>query len=161
MIDRAAIRREAKTWLGTPWRHCAAIKGVGVDCAQLIFKVLQVCGLIDPGLELSGYSPQHHLHRRDEVFQTYVEMIAYELPSGNRHLADIVLYRFGKVFNHGGIVIDWPVVIHATQHVGTVLDDVEKLTVSNTKPSGVKYYRLRDSLKTIHRVDAKYIREKC
>ena len=160
MIDRDTVRREALTWLGTPWRHCAAIKGVGVDCAQLIFKTLQACSLIAPDLELSGYSPQYHLHRHKEVFRSCVEQIAAEVLPENCNLADIVLYKFGKVFNHGGLVIDWPVIIHTTKHIGTVLDDAGKLTVASLPPLEVKYYRFLDDLRNAEYGRADYIKKR-
>ncbi len=146
MIDREAMRREALTWLGTPWRHGAGLKQVGVDCAQLLFRVFQAVGIIDPDLELSGYSPQFHLHRRHEVFRECVECIADELPPEERHMADIILYRFGKVFNHGGLVLEWPTIIHSSSPSGTTLDDAEKLTVANVYPTGIKYYRLKEKV---------------
>ena len=44
---RDAVVAEAKTWLGTPWRHMQRIKGVGVDCANLPAAVYEACGVIE------------------------------------------------------------------------------------------------------------------
>ena len=38
---RAAIVAEARTWISTPYRHAAAIKGLGTDCAMLLVCVMQ------------------------------------------------------------------------------------------------------------------------
>jgi cell wall-associated NlpC family hydrolase len=37
--ERAAVVAEARTWIKTPWRHMADIKGAGVDCAMLLVRV--------------------------------------------------------------------------------------------------------------------------
>ncbi|HYL49488.1 MAG TPA: hypothetical protein VET84_09005 [Stellaceae bacterium] len=39
---------------------------------------------------------------------------------------DIALWRFGRCFSHGAIVIEWPVVIHAYLGRGCVLEDAAK-----------------------------------
>ena len=35
-LQRAAIVAEARSWLGTPYRHQASLKGVGADCLGLV-----------------------------------------------------------------------------------------------------------------------------
>ena len=35
---------------------------------------------------------------------------------------DFVLYRIGRIFSHGAIVINWPQIIHAQVRVGVVYD---------------------------------------
>jgi len=36
MITRTAIIAEARSWIGTPYRHQASLKGVGCDCLGLV-----------------------------------------------------------------------------------------------------------------------------
>lgn len=36
MIDRKLIVAEARSWIGTPYRHQASLKGVGCDCLGLV-----------------------------------------------------------------------------------------------------------------------------
>ena len=36
MITRSLIISEARTWIGTPYRHQASLKGVGCDCLGLV-----------------------------------------------------------------------------------------------------------------------------
>lgn len=38
-VDRAAIIAEARSWIGTPYRHQASLKGVGCDCLGLVLGV--------------------------------------------------------------------------------------------------------------------------
>jgi NlpC/P60 family putative phage cell wall peptidase len=35
-VDRAAITAAARSWVGTPYRHQASLKGVGCDCLGLV-----------------------------------------------------------------------------------------------------------------------------
>ena len=44
--QREAVVAEARTWIGTPWIHMAAIKGAGVDCAMLLARVYIEVGLV-------------------------------------------------------------------------------------------------------------------
>lgn len=44
-VSRAAIVAEARSWIGTPYRHQASLKGAGADCLGLIRGVYRVfCG---------------------------------------------------------------------------------------------------------------------
>jgi NlpC/P60 family putative phage cell wall peptidase len=54
-IDRAAVVAEARSWLGTPYRHQGRAKGVACDCLGLISGVGRALGLIDR--DARGYSP--------------------------------------------------------------------------------------------------------
>jgi hypothetical protein len=54
------------------------------------------------------------LHRDEPLFESYVRRFAREIEPGAVQPADIVLYRVGRSFAHGAIVIDWPGrIIHA------------------------------------------------
>ena len=39
---------------------------------------------------------------------------------------DVALFRFGRCFSHGAIVVDWPTVIHAWHVGGVMLTDVKQ-----------------------------------
>ncbi|MBU9608255.1 NlpC/P60 family protein [Burkholderia multivorans] len=54
MITRDAIVTEARTWLGTPYRHQGRIKGIAVDCVGLVIGVCQALGI--PCRDETGYS---------------------------------------------------------------------------------------------------------
>lgn len=128
--QRAAIVAEARSWLGTPYHHEARVKGRdgGVDCAQLLIGVYAAVGLIPP-LDIPHYPPDWHLHRDAERYLGIVLQHAREIQPafGEGPLpGDVVVWRFGRCFSHGAIVIDWPVVIHA--HLGRrcALENVEQ-----------------------------------
>lgn len=44
-VTGADIVAEARRWIGTPWRHQARLRGVGVDCGGLVVGVGQALGL--------------------------------------------------------------------------------------------------------------------
>ena len=114
--QRSAVIAEAVTWLRTPFRDRASCKGAGVDCCFLIKAAYEASG-VAPNLAISFYSPQIMLHTDRE---TYIEGIiangGHEVTEADVKPADIVLYKVGRIFGHGAIVVDWPhKIIHATR----------------------------------------------
>lgn len=141
MIDlqRDMVLQEARSWLGTPYRHRGAIKGSGVDCARILIEVYGNVGLIekfDPG----RYTRDWHLHRNEEVYLQTVERFAGEplrsgdtliewLAEGYKPLTgDIIVWRVGRTFSHSAIVTEWPYAIHASAPAMVV----EEVQVYNT-----------------------------
>ena len=110
-----AVVAEAHSWLKTPWHHEARVKGVGVDCAQLLNAVYSACGLT-PEVITESYPADWHLHNDRPRFVETVEQYADRLPDGETPApGDIVLFHFGRQDAHGGIVVevDPLVIIHA------------------------------------------------
>lgn len=107
---RAAVVEEAKTWLGTPWVHRARLRGVGVDCGQLLIGAYVGAGIIEP-FDPGDYSIDWMLHRREERLVSWIDryMVAAAVPMP----ADVAVWRYGRAFSHAAIVVEWPVVIHA------------------------------------------------
>lgn len=124
---RAGVVAEAMTWLGTPYHHQGFLKGGGVDCAFFLAQVFEAKGLIPP-VDPRPYPSDWAHHRGVERFKGWVEMFATQLPPGALPLpGDVVLYKFGRCFSHGAIVMSWPTIIHAVQRVGKVtVDDSEQ-----------------------------------
>ena len=119
-LDRAAIVREARSWIGTPYRLGARVKGGGCDCATFIAEVLIACGLAQRQ-GLGVYSQDWFFHSSNERYLRgllshsagMAETVAHR--SASAQPGDIVLTRTAnsKVFNHGAIVTAWPKVVHA------------------------------------------------
>lgn len=118
--QRAAVVSEARTWLGTPYHHAAQLKGAGVDCAMLPAAVYEAVGSIPP-ITVDHYPPDWHLHRDVERYLDVVTSQATEVP-GPTGPGDFVLYRWGRAFAHGAIVVAWPEIIHAMIDIGVTLD---------------------------------------
>lgn len=114
---RQRIAAEARAWLGTPYHHHARLRGVGVDCAQLLAAVYEAAGVIGP-LDLGHYATQWHLHHSDELFLQWLRRCgATPLPAGaSPRMGDVGVWRFGLTHSHGGIVVEEgadPLVVHA------------------------------------------------
>jgi cell wall-associated NlpC family hydrolase len=107
------------------------VKGAGVDCAMFPLEVYREAGLIGD-VEVPYYPADWMLHRSEEVFLYIVRRHATEINAppatagGSVLPADLVLYRFGRCFAHGAIVLEWPRIIHAVTGKGVVLSDGER-----------------------------------
>ena len=123
---RAAVVREAESWIGTPFHHAARIKGAGVDCLMLLAEIYERAGVV-PHIDPPFYVPDWHLHRDAERYLEGLACHAYEIagpPQGAGPLpGDIALFRFGRTYSHGAVVIRWPRVVHAYWSIGVVYGD--------------------------------------
>lgn len=114
---RAAIIAEARTWLGTRFHHRAWVKRAGADCLGLIYGVYRAVGLIGE-VDIPFYRPDQFLHRKEE---TYLEgLFQYGHEVAHPEPGDVALFKYGQVYWHGAIVIDWPLLIHAFAERGEV-----------------------------------------
>ena len=110
---RDEIVAEVQSWEGTPYHPHARIKGVGVDCANLLLAVYERCGAlphIDPGHYPTGW----HLHRSEEMFLDWVARVGgHEIAREEVQPGDVAVWRFGRTYSHGGLLIDATTVVHA------------------------------------------------
>jgi cell wall-associated NlpC family hydrolase len=111
VTTRQRVVEEALRWEGTPYHSHARILGVGVDCANMPAAVYEAAGLV-PHLA-PEYSNEWHMHRNEEVYLSWVTPYAREIDESLVGPGDFVIWRFGRTFSHGAIVIDPPVVLHA------------------------------------------------
>ncbi len=112
---RQAVVAEAMTWIGTPYHTEADVKGAGVDCGMLLVRVFVDLGLVE-SFDPRPYPSQWHLHQRAERYVQWVEKWTRELPGPPKRIplpGDIVLFHYGLCYGHGGIVTEWPLIIHA------------------------------------------------
>lgn len=147
---RAEIVRAAKEWLGTPYHHLARIKKAGADCAMFPLSVYQECGVIPKEFEPAPYPMQWHLHRSEELYLKTIEPFAQEIPSDVRNAAswqpapgDFIVFKFGRAFSHGAIVVDWPVIIHSYIPHGVQLGDA--LRDGEIIGREIKFFEVRDT----------------
>ncbi|MDD2725408.1 MAG: hypothetical protein PHH59_15490 [Methylovulum sp.] len=127
MDKRQAVIDEAHRWLGAQWCHAARVRYLAVDCGQLLLDVYVQAGLIED-VVVTGYPAQWALHHDEErylaVVERYARRIDCPLPG------DIVVFKRGRTFSHGGIVVDWPVIIHADRGENVVLADASVGTLA-------------------------------
>jgi len=120
--QRTNIVRAAKEWLGTPYHHHARVKHGGADCAMFPLSVYQECGVLPRDYWPPEYSVQWHLHRSEELYLREIQKFVVE--TGEPPLpADFVVFRFGRTYSHGAIVVEWPIVIHSYIPHGVLLSD--------------------------------------
>jgi len=124
---RSAVLLEARRWIGTPYHHMGRVRGVGADCATFPAEVYAAAGVIAP-VSIAFYPPDWHLHRDAENYLARVleHAIEVELPQPG----DFVLWRIGRAFAHGAIVLAWPRIVHAVVGIGVIEDDGESPTLA-------------------------------
>jgi cell wall-associated NlpC family hydrolase len=137
--QRAAVVAEAKTWVGTPWHHQADVKGAGVDCAMILVRVFVDTGVV-PAFDPRPYSRTWFMHRGEEKFMDIVRQCGAHEIEGPPKPGDLALWKIGRLFAHGSIVVEWPMVIHAfAQARMVVIQDVTQLQI-DTKKNPVKFF---------------------
>ncbi len=98
---RERIVAEARSWIGTPYHHCADIKGVGCDCGMLLVRVFVDLGVVAP-FDPRPYTFDWHLHRGEE---RYLDALLARGEKVERpRPGDVMLFRVGRCFSHGGVV---------------------------------------------------------
>ena len=115
---RERIVEEAISWVGTSYHSGANIKGVGVDCGQILIEVYGNVGAINK-FQVEAYPMDWALHRSEEKYLKFVEEYCDKVDSFQK--GDIVLYKFGRCVSHSGIFIDEEGnMVHALANVGVI-----------------------------------------
>lgn len=116
--ERRRVIAEALTWVGTPFRHCADVKGGGVDCAMLLRRTF-----IDAlGMDIADprpYPPRWHLYQDGERFLAGILAHAKEVETPRP--GDVLIYRFGRCFSHGALFLGDRKIVHAYWKNGKAL----------------------------------------
>ncbi len=118
------IVNSAIQWVDTPYHHHARVKGVGVDCAQLIVACAYDNGIIDDEVlkTIPNYPVQWHLHNREERLLAVLESFGcVEVPKEQTQPGDILCFQFGRVTSHLAIKLDSDHIIHARYDIGKVV----------------------------------------
>ena len=129
---RAAVIAEALTWQGTPHRHHQKAKGMGADCAMFPLAVFQTVGVIGD-VHIPYYSEQWHLHHSKELYlEAITELGARE--TDQLEPANFVIWKIGRTYSHGGIIVRWPTIIHALARQSVQLADATNDGVVSHRP---------------------------
>lgn len=110
----------ATSWVGTPFHHAAAIKGVGVDCANLIVAIFVECGLMRPWTPPAPPA-DWFLHRSVEHYVNELSKVAEALEAPEQ-VGDICTYRYGRCVSHAGIYVGDGRMVHALQYGVRMVD---------------------------------------
>lgn len=145
MTWREKVIAEAGEWIGTPYHSGARIKGVGVDCGQLLIGVYGGAGSINYGECEPGYYPfDWHLHRSEEIYLSWVKKYC-DITEDDPLPGDIAVFRFGRCVSHAGIVLAWPRIIHAYVGMGVIISDIREAILctksGESRIAGIYRYR--------------------
>lgn len=124
-VTAAAVVSEARHWIGTPWRHQAALCGVGCDCIGLVAGVAERLGLPEAkawreDARFRGYGPIPDPTKLKQACALYLDEVALPGEPG-----DVLLFTFMQDPMHFGIVSedDPRYVIHAYQPRDAVVEN--------------------------------------
>jgi cell wall-associated NlpC family hydrolase len=139
---RLAVVAEARSWIGTPYHHRAAVKGScgGVDCGMLLIRVFADLGLI-PDFDPGHYPIDWHMHRAEERYLGFVT--AHAGPVVVPGPGDVIVFKWGRCFAHGGIITEAEPAcrfVHAAARAGFVEETV--LSASPLAARQSKYFSL-------------------
>lgn len=104
MIDRLDVVREARAWLGTPWRHQGRRKGIGVDCVGFIAEVARSVGLMDVQ-EAANYRRRPN----GQTLRSKLDAYLIAIQPQDLRAADVVLLATHETPDHVGLIGDYPV----------------------------------------------------
>lgn len=131
--ERAAVVAEALTWIGTPYHSAADVKGAGVDCVFLVLRAFIDTGIIPP-FDPRPFPEQWHVHQAEERYLKGISERAHEVPGPPERTplpADVILFKFGKCFAHGAIVVEWPNIIHIRRPLTVTVQDCVGVAILN------------------------------
>lgn len=108
-VTRDTVVAEARTWLGTPYRHQGRQRGLSVDCAGLVLGVASALGLCpDDFQDAEGYS-----RRPDGTLQPYCDRHMDRITVDEARAGDVVLFQWNGQASHMGILTGRFVLLHA------------------------------------------------
>ena len=131
MSWRDRVIAEALTWLNTPYHHMGRVKGAGTDCGMLLLEIFERTGLI-PRVDVPYYPQDFAVHRGEELYLGWVKKYCDEINAPPLP-GDIAVYQYGRCVSHAGIVLEWPVIIHAFIDLGVIKSDVNEVILKDAK----------------------------
>lgn len=148
-LERDQVVAEARSFIGTAYHHEGSIKIKrapdgsvldvgGVDCAWFPFLVYRSLGLIS--LEkMPRYTQHWFLHGGDEIYLDLVRSQASEI-DGPPLPGDFAMWRIGRLYAHGAVVLNWPRIVHSVRAAGSVIEDHANGGEMQDKP--VKFFSI-------------------
>jgi len=102
---KANLKAEMDSWLGTPYRHRASVKGRGADCIGFVVGVLRNVGYRER-FKVPDYPKDWHLHNMESIL---LREIRRQMRVEERHVddlenGDLLLFYFGRTVSHAGFV---------------------------------------------------------
>jgi NlpC/P60 family putative phage cell wall peptidase len=124
MLDvRQAVIAEARSWIGTPYRHQGALKGVGCDCLGLVRGVWSAVYGYEPESPPS-YSSDWAEASKEETLLAAARRHLTEVPLDAMAPGDVILFRWRPHLpsKHLGILVAPDRMVHAYDAAGKVAE---------------------------------------
>tara|TARA_R110002020_G_scaffold10801_26_gene41120 strand:+ start:1660 stop:2103 length:444 start_codon:yes stop_codon:yes gene_type:complete len=123
MITRALLIAEARSWIGTPYRHQASRKGVACDCLGLIRGLYRFAYGSEPE-PMPPYSPDWAEAGRQETLLNAARRHLVELPIAAARPADVLLFRWRPNLpaKHCALLVTPRRIVHAYDAAGKVAE---------------------------------------
>jgi len=123
IIHRSQIVAEARSWIGTPYRHQASLKGIGCDCLGLIRGVWREVVGREPEAP-PPYSPDWAEASGRETLADAALRHLVPVPCDAARVGDIVLFRWRDTLpaKHAAILTAPDMMLHA--HDGAAVAEV-------------------------------------
>lgn len=119
MTDQQMID-EARGWLGTPWIHNQALKGVGADCILFILAWGQSLGLVPKIFKRPRYNRDWALHNAESVLLMEIQKHARKVKLKEMKIGDVVFFKYGQCTSHAAIYIGLGKIIHSVIRQGVI-----------------------------------------
>lgn len=122
--QREKVITTAQSFLRTPYHHRGMTRA-GLDCATLILLCAMAAEIVPTGESLPYYPFQWNVNASRESLIDFIRKFCPEFP-GPPKPASLVVWKMGRTFSHGAIVVKWPMCIHAKAGSGVEWVDAEK-----------------------------------
>jgi NlpC/P60 family putative phage cell wall peptidase len=112
---RAVFVAVARSWIGTPYRHQATLKGIGCDCLGLLIGVWRELG--GKAGTVPPYTPDWAEAVGSETFAKGLREHLTEIEPGEAREGDLVLFRWRSHLpaKHGAILVARDRMVHAQE----------------------------------------------
>lgn len=155
--ERAAVVREALSWVGTAFHHRGRVKATrdgsgkiidsgGADCAQSVYLIYRAAlpGLV-PEIAAADahYAFQWNLAKAAAEEERYLGAVLEHAREVEKPLAgDLALFRIGRAFAHGGIVLPpgFPAIAHANADAGLFM--LDRADLGRTRARAARFFTL-------------------
>lgn len=123
MLTGFDVIHEARSWIGTPFKHQGRKKGYGIDCVGLIYCVGKELNIMDHDMstELALKYLGYPMVPKTPIVRQACEDYLVHIPHSKFAPGDVVLMRYGRVARHVGIFAG-DTLIHVTARTGKCVE---------------------------------------
>lgn len=133
------FKTEIESWIGTPYRHFARVKGRGADCILFIAEAFAGVGLMDR-FTCDYYPRDWWVHTRSDLMRDmFIDHFNSQLKAGLRihdmthdqpKRGDIITFAYPKtgVTSHGSVYMEGGRIIQAHFQNGVCLSSLDQIT---------------------------------